>query len=390
MENIINIETLPKRKEGIDWGKSVGCELCFSYNSHDGKLTIKKYDKKRQNVIIEYNNFEFKLKTDDIKKCKLGKLFAEPSSSKHPIIGVNDVKTLRPDIYEMMFDKKDNERYLLRSNKKIKIICPNCGNIKEISLNSLQRYGLGCVYCSDGISYGEKYIANLLKELNVEFINQLSKKHFSWCSNFRYDFYLPKYKCIIEVNGQQHYNKAFSTCGGESLENIIENDKIKKDLALKNDIAKYVIIKVEKSTLEEIKNSIIQNLYFLNLNELEWEKIEKMSRKSLVIEVCDLYNKGFSTKEIENVLKLSKTTVCRYLNSGTQMNICNYIGNDAATKHCKKSFTIEFEGNEYKFNSIVELYNQCNDLFGFQIGRAKLGYCVENDLIYKNIKFRKE
>ena len=46
MENIINIETLPKRKEGIDWGKSVGCELCFSYNSHDGKLTIKKYDKK--------------------------------------------------------------------------------------------------------------------------------------------------------------------------------------------------------------------------------------------------------------------------------------------------------------------------------------------------------
>ena len=159
MENIINIETLPKRKEGIDWGKSVGCELCFSYNSHDGKLTIKKYDKKHQNVVVE---------------------------------------------------------------------------------------------------------------------------------------------------------------------------------------------------------------------------------------VCDLYNKGFSTKEIENVLKLSKATVCRYLNSGTQMNICNYIGSDAATKHCKKSFTIEYEGNEYKFNSIVELYNQCNDLFGFQIGRAKLGYCVENDLIYKNIKFRKD
>ena len=58
--------------------------------------------------------------------------------------------------------------------------------------------------------------------------------------------------------------------------------------------------------MEEIKNSIIQNLYFLNLNGLEWEKIEKMSRKSLVVEVCDLYNKGFSTKEIENVLKLSR------------------------------------------------------------------------------------
>ena len=57
MENIINIETLPKRKEGIDWGKSVGCELCFSYNSHDGKLTIKKYDKKRCYLTV----FTFKI-----------------------------------------------------------------------------------------------------------------------------------------------------------------------------------------------------------------------------------------------------------------------------------------------------------------------------------------
>ena len=56
---------------------------------------------------------------------------------------------------------------------------------------------------SDGISYAEKFMINVLKQLKLDFKKQLSCSTFKWCKKYRYDFYF-RYKneyYIIETHG---------------------------------------------------------------------------------------------------------------------------------------------------------------------------------------------
>ena len=49
-------------------------------------------------------------------------------------------------------------------------------------------------------------------------------------------FYLPKYNCIIETHGLQHYEESSMT--SRSLQEEIDNDLFKQEMALKNGIKK--------------------------------------------------------------------------------------------------------------------------------------------------------
>lgn len=209
------------------------------------------------------------------------------------------------------------------SHKKYYIKCLECGmlsNKKKILSKIILKYS--CEFCSDGLPITEKFMTNILKQLDIEFRIQLNKSDFNWCGYFRYDFYLPSLNMIIETHGKQHYEDSGKNSSWKSLEQEQWNDLFKYKCA-KNHVDNYIVIDCRYSTLEWMKENIIKELSsYLNLNNVNWELAWEESQNSLCVEAWELYNDGYSIKEISNIFKLDRHTVSRYIKQG---KICGKI-----------------------------------------------------------------
>lgn len=242
------------------------------------------------------------------------------------LVGYNDMWTTRPDMASMLLNPEDGYKYTYGSNAKVDWKCPHCKNIlKKKMIDNVNKRGLICYRCKDGKGYPEKLMISLLDYMNIEYEYQCK---FSWCNDKFYDFYIKDFNCIIEVHGRQHFDdKGFERVGGRTLKEEQENDKIKYDKAISNNINEYIVIDCRKSELEWIKNSILNSglskLY--NLDSVDWMECEKNALSSLVVKACEIYND--ESKNIEYIaekLKLSNVTIRSYLKRGAGIKLCDY------------------------------------------------------------------
>lgn len=252
------------------------------------------------------------------------------------------------------------------SQKKVFIKCPNCGKEKLLNFNSFRKNGISCFRCSDGISYPEKVMYNLLKKLGADFIYQFNNTNKNWCSNYKYDFYIQSLNCIIETHGIQHYQKSFETCGGNSLQYEQQNDILKEKLAKQNNIKYYIVIDCRYSNIDYIKNNILKSelTELFDLSKIDWLEIDKQSQNSLVKQACDLWSNGIhNTREIGNLIKVDRNTVARYLKQGTKLNWCIYNAKIENIKaHNKKVYCIEFNiiyNSQTEANEKTKINNTC-------------------------------
>lgn len=239
--------------------------------------------------------------------------------------GINDIKTVNPVLYECLKDKSDNDRYTITSRAKTDFICPCCNKvIKNKNIDKVNRYGLRCK-CQDGNSLGEKYFYQVIKSLdeNVE-VEKYLNENFS----YRYDFYgeINGKTWICEIQGKQHNTKSFETCGGRTLEEEIENDKLKKEYALSQGIDYYVQIDSKESGFNQLKESIINSklseLY--SFDDVDWIECYRKSLMSDVITVTELWNKGKKVMQICEITGLGKGTVRKHLTKANEIGLCNY------------------------------------------------------------------
>lgn len=249
--------------------------------------------------------------------------------------GVNDIATTQPHLVKYLVKPEDANRYMGNSNKKIKVKCPMCDYEKEMKIDTLAGFGFGCPRCSDGLSFPEKFIRNLLEQTNITFQTQITLDN----GKTKYDFYIPFLNIIIETHGIQHYKPSFERYGGRSLKEEQFNDKYKRELALKNGIKYYVVIDCRKSSLDWIKNSVVNSrlieILDLNKDSINWQECAVKATNSLVKEVCDYFkNYGGTTAEIASIFGLGKTTVGRYLRRGDEIGWCTY--NNEITQNIKK------------------------------------------------------
>lgn len=240
--------------------------------------------------------------------------------------GINDIATTHPHLIKYFVNNEDVYRYSAGSSKKLCLQCPDCGTIKELKLDNLTRRGFSCPICSDGYSYPEKFVGGLLRQLNAEFKKEYTLDN----GKTRYDFYLPHYSCIVEVHGIQHYINNTRT-NARSLEEEQANDRYKYELAIQNGIERYIVIDARESSLEWMKENILQSqlpsLLNFNENDIDWSSINNNSVASLVKEVCDYFNEhGGSTVSIGNIFNISHKTVSHYLIQGTELKWCEYTG----------------------------------------------------------------
>lgn len=245
-----------------------------------------------------------------------------PICSHHKIVlGYNTIFDLRPDLIKYFVNIEDTKRYSLYSNEYVWLKCPNCGQTKYMKINSFTIQGFACPQCGDGISYPNKFIRVFLKQLNINFIPE---KSFNWLSNRLYDEYLPEYNMIIENHGEQHYDNR-NIWGINNK----ENDNIKRETAIKNNIKYYIELDCSKSNMLYIKNSILNselpNILNFKEEDINWEECELKASSSLLIEVCNLWNKGFSYEEIMKELNISYDTAHVYLRKGRKIGIANNL-----------------------------------------------------------------
>lgn len=231
----------------------------------------------------------------------------------------------RPDIFNLLKNKEDGYRYSYGTKKKLKFICPNChGDIvkQPMYLFSNTTGSITCPRCNDGFSYPEKFISNFLYQNKTEYVYQLTSADFDWCNKYRYDFYITEMNWIIEVNGIQHYQDS----GFGTYEDVHENDLLKKELALKNGIDKYIVIDARFSDMDYISNSILSSeLSDIIKYEINWDKCDYYASGSIFLKVCSEWNGKFdSIDNIVNKYQIHKNTVLRYLKKGSKIGIIDF------------------------------------------------------------------
>jgi len=298
-----------------------------------------------------------------------------------------------PHFVKYFKNKEDAYKYSYGSHKKTIIKCDICGKEKEVTIKSVPINSI-CSFCNDFIPYTEKFVFNLLEQLGIDFDFH---KTFDWSQNKEYDFYIPDLNILIEANGLQHYEESFiSIKGARSLKEEIENDNLKEYLALQNGILKqnYITIDCRHSTLEHIKNSILNNEKItskFDLSNIDWLKCGEFACSNLVITICNLYNnKQVSNSEfikfIQNKFKIAYKTVLKYLKSGTESKICDYNPKDSYRNNWKSKKVICLD-NMKIYESVSFLNNIFLDEFGVVSTISGISHACRNKKEYKNLTF---
>lgn len=124
----------------------------------------------------------------------------------------------------------------------------DCGGYKLASSYSLRIGRVNSCGCLNSVMNSK--IANILKELNINFY---SEYRFKDCKDIRplsFDFYLPDYNLCIEYDGEQH-NKIIKYWGdSDGLKDRQKKDNIKNDFCKKNNIKLIRISYLEKDKID--------------------------------------------------------------------------------------------------------------------------------------------
>lgn len=452
----INLENLPKSSNQIDWKRSIGFEIEFKYGNIEGILKIVDY-KAKGRIGVKYLNYDiYYIKIGSLSRCQLKKVLriitdefrieigtiikdekrdliitgrfknlhkkmynytcnkcgyngvVEESHiisrkagclccAGHIIIkGINDFHTTHPELSKYLENIEEGFKIsATNGNRKINLKCPDCGAIYKILPHNLVNTGkFNCPKCSDGISYPNKFMFNLLQQLNINFEPE---NVFKWLKSKRYDFYLPDQNIIIEMNGLQHYvdGRSFPM----QLIEQQEIDKFKYTQAINNGITHYIEIDCRKSDVDFIKNNILNSKLntLFDLTNINWTLCDEYSCNSIMKRVCEYKrdNPEKSTGEISKLFKLSLTTIKLYLKNGNK--IWNWLNYDPEkeTFDCIKRKEIKVE--VFKdgiscgiFESKVKLQACAVEKFGVKLNKSSVGKSIKlnqshNGYTFKNI-----
>lgn len=233
------------------------------------------------------------------------------------IKGINDIATKRPEIVKFLKNKDDAYKYTAKSSSILNFTCDICGADFDTSPHRFSyNFPCGC-YSLD--SYPNRLIQEIFIQLEMPYMRELRKKHFSWCQNYRYDLYfeIDNSAYIIEMDGGMHEDKQ------------LEIDKIKDDLALTNGVE---VIRIDcnypkvENRLSYIKDNLLNSKLstIIDLSKINWDIIDaKLLCENTTKNICDLRNQGLSYKDIMNRLNISKPTIDSHIRIGKRNGLLN-------------------------------------------------------------------
>ena len=120
------------------------------------------------------------------------------------------------------------ETKYINNRTKIIIICKEHGKFLQTPSSHLN--GNGCPNCNS--SKGELTLEAIFKKFGIEFKQQYRVPEV--VSNYEIDFYLPRYRLLVEFHGIQHYNYIpFFHDNGYTLSDQKRRDEMVRDYAIR-------------------------------------------------------------------------------------------------------------------------------------------------------------
>lgn len=225
-------------------------------------------------------------------------------------------------VWSRYVDDEFMKTHMPGSSQEIEIQCPDCGVIKNTKVYDVTNAGKLACQCGDTNSYPNKFVFHVLRQLKIKCICEHIPE---WGSPYRYDCYLSNENIIVENHGLQHYEYVgFS----RSLEEEQENDRCKKELALDNDIYKYIVLDCRISDVQWIKNSIMASelpmLYNFTEYDVNWNEADEYATKNIIKAMCQEWENGLSIAEASEKYGVSISTIQDWLRKGFTFNWCSY------------------------------------------------------------------
>ena len=252
-------------------------------------------------------------------------------SGRQVFKGYNDLNTLRPDLTKYLKNPEDGDKVTIGSNQRIDFYCKKCGHLLNATVSHFVNDEVSCPACSDGVSYPNKLMLNILLQFdNLEFENE-------WCPSWAryelndkikkclYDFYLPTLNLIIEMDGGFHYiDNKLNGITKEEMQNI---DRMKNELAEQHNIT-MIRINCIQSDYELIKKNILTSKLntILDFTKIDFDQAHTKSLNSNVVNAINMWDQGWNTNQIAEVLHIKANTVARLLNKAAKYGLCDYTG----------------------------------------------------------------
>lgn len=291
-----------------------------------------------------------------------------PKEYKNCIPYINDLSVTHPEVYELLEDKELGHKYKAFSMKYAWFICPNCGERIYSKISDVSKYGLSCRRCSMGFSYPERFMGNILNQLNIKYIPQFSPK---WADNKRYDFMfkINNKKYIIEMDGGFHSSD--NVFNGQTKEETLEIDMLKNKMAKEHN---YIMIRIDcnyerfENRYQYILNNILDSKLskIFDLSIIDFELCNKNSYVSNVKTLVELWNNGiYGYENIKKYVNISRYTIRDYLKFASNCGLINMsvqeietLNRKASAKNLSKKFGIKVKCNET--NEIFDSFAQAN------------------------------
>ena len=264
--------------------------------------------------------------------------YCENPSISRVIPGFNDIHTTRPDVEEWMHNKEDAYKYSMSSKEKILWDCPDCKNTFEERICNVNSNRLSCPFCSDGISYPNKFMYNSLYQIkdDLDFLER--EYNPDWCKfefngNERcgkYDVYfgIDGQRYIVEMDGGLGHGNKVHTNSLLSQDELLQIDLIKDKLAEEHGI-KVIRIDCNYKTdnkytyiLNNVLNSDLKDI--IDLSKIDFDLSNKNSINSLIVKAGELWNQGLTAGQIRKELKIGEGTVTSYLKTASEIGVCDY------------------------------------------------------------------
>ena len=223
---------------------------------------------------------------------------------------INSIAITDDWVLPYLKNKKDGYKYTRGSRTIVPIKCPNCGYEKTDSVTHIVFNKFSCPKCSDGFSYPNKFMFNLLEQIGIKFKSEYMPK---WLKGKRFDFYIPSLKLIIEMDGGLGHGK--KAIGNITPEQSLAIDNWKDEQATKHGL--FVIrIDCDKSDMSYIKHNILSSalVKYFDLSKISWVDCDVYAKGSIYVNVVDYYNKTKDkTINIANKFGITQHTVIQYL-----------------------------------------------------------------------------
>lgn len=262
--------------------------------------------------------------------------FCYPNECKIPTPYANDIYTLDPELYSMLkYPETDGHKYKPSSNVKVWLVCPRCGKEIYQSLNQVKEYGLNCPICGGASSFPEKVMAVLLDKLGVVYYKEYSPE---WIAPKRYDFYLPDYSLIIEMDGAFHTNQ--HQYRGSDLGSVVEVDHYKDEMAEKHGIkvirinADYRDIRKRfEYIMKNIKESELEQIFNISQIQISESDVEK---DDTIFRVVEAWKNTHDFNKIAEELDVCSDTVRNYIMKAANNGLIQQSYEEIKAEHLDK------------------------------------------------------